>query len=273
MPPTATGGIKGGSSVGPPDLTSVAARKRGTMRRSVLAIAAGSAAVALATTGLATAHRGISATTIEGAWGFFEEFRIGDRYGTSVGIARFDGEGGCTMSWTENGGAHANAAEFESECTYELGRGGRGSISGTSGGSYSFVVAAHGRQIYLMRSSRGSVGWGKMRRIGDVSVARTRIVGRWGEVHPGQVAGSYETSVGVWRFNDDRTCVGNFTVNGGLRQTGAAEERARCEYTIEADGRGTMTTGDYFVVTDSGEGIFWMHGASANVGWGEMLRI
>ena len=211
-----------------------------------------------------------SEATIEGAWGFFEEFRVGDRYGTSIGVVRFDGRGACTMKWITNGGATTEVTESEGDCEYTLERSGMGTLTGAGTSDYRIAIGQRGRAIFFIHDEAGTVGQGEMRRVPAEAVTPQHLAGRWSDIHPAELGGVYETSLGTIRFDGVDSCRGDFRVNGGAVQR-PRDETLRCSYEVGADGLGSLSAGDLFVVTRSH--VFLIHGAAFNVGWSRLTRI
>ncbi|HWC13277.1 MAG TPA: hypothetical protein VG929_01625 [Actinomycetota bacterium] len=238
------------------------------MRRIIIVLIS---LVAMAGSVPTQAHTGYSVSSLRGRWGFFEEFRVGDKYGTSVGIVRFDGAGGCKVEQVTNGGTKAEAVEQETDCTYTLRRGGRGTITGAPTAPYSFSIAEHGKAIVFIHDQAGVVGHGEMRPTGPGRLGPQSIAGRWSFIHPAELGGVYETSTGTYRFDGLGECFGKFRVNGGAVHR-PRDESFRCTYDVERDGRG-QTSVDHLVVVDSGTRIYLIHGAAFNVGWAELTRL
>lgn len=218
------------------------------------------------------AHTGYTLASLKGRWGFFEEFRTGDRYGTSVGVVRFDGAGNCTIEQVTNGGTTTQATEYQTDCTYTLERGGRGTLTGGQIADYAISLADHGTKIIFIHNEERVVGRGEMRPVGTGAVQAEDLTGRWALIHPAEVGGLYETSIGIYRFDGVEECSGEFQVNGGA-STRPRGESAKCTYQVASDGLGELSSGDRFVVTDGGSFIYLIHGAPYNVGWAELTRV
>lgn len=211
-----------------------------------------------------------SEATLEGAWGFFEEFRVGDRYGTSIGVVRFDGQGACTIRWITNGGMYAEATESEGECEYTLERSGMGTLTGAGTSDYRLAIAQRGRAVVFIHDEAGTVGQGEMRRMPREAVTPHALAGRWSDIHPAELGGVYETSIGTMEFDGVESCQGKFRVNGGAIQR-PRDEQIKCAYEVGPDGFGSVSFGDLFVVTRNH--VFMIHSAAFNVGWSRLTRI
>lgn len=238
------------------------------MRRVIIVVIS---VIALAGSVPTQAHTGYSVSSLKGRWGFFEEFRFGDRYGTSVGLIRFDGAGNCKVEQVTNGGTTTEPTEQNADCTYAVLPGGRGTITGMPTADYSFTLGEHGEKLVLIHDREGLVGHGEMRPTGPGALGEHTIAGRWSFIHPAELGGVYETSVGIYRFDGLGKCSGAFRVNGGAMAR-PRDEGARCSYQVRRDGRGSVGS-DEIVVVDSGRRIYLIHGVALNVGWADLTRL
>lgn len=115
------------------------------------------------------AHTGYSERSLEGAWGFIEEYRVGAAYGSAVGIFFFDGKGACHATFTEHGGFYATKAGSGKEvpCEYTVDKNGMGRVTGGLV-DIAFVITEHGqrmRYIHADDSVKGYYGSGEMERM------------------------------------------------------------------------------------------------------------
>ena len=220
----------------------------------------------------AGAHRGFSPASIKGRWGFFTEYERANRYGTSVGIVRFDGRGNCTVQGIENGGDAPQGTTYEGSCSYTLGRRGRGQLASDELPDLAFHLSEHGRAIVFILAERGDLGWGEMRPMGRGPFDASIMAGRWSEIHPARFAEMGDMTVGFIRFDGVDECRMRYVENGPFT-TPATVHKLGCSYEIAPTGWGTINGSDHLVVTNGGQRAYYMHGQPGNVGWGEFTRL
>lgn len=218
------------------------------------------------------AHTGWSEGSVKGRWGFVEEFVIAESWGTSIGVIKFDGVGGCTMEGFTNGGDAPEGRAFDASCKYTLGRGGRGTITSSELPDFVFVIGEHGAAAYLMRSERQELGWGEMRPMIDSRPDATTIRGRWAWVHPAEIAGVKDMTLGMMWFDGVGESSERYWENGGPNQNGARDLTARFDYTVR--GSGWVDVGsDLLLITGDGDRMYFMHTTPGNVGWGMLTKM
>lgn len=218
------------------------------------------------------AHTGLGVGSLEGRWGFVEEFVIAEAYGNSIGVITFDGKGGCAVEGVQNGGDAPEGRTLEGSCTYTLGRSGRGTITSPDLPDLAFALGEHGEAAFLMRSEAQQLGWGEMRPLVASAPNERTIRGRWAWVHPAELAGVRDMTVGVLSFDGLGQTWMRYWENGGPNQNGARDVRARLDYTVDRSGWVEMGS-DLLLITGDGDRMYFMHTTTGNVGWGLLTKV
>jgi hypothetical protein len=76
-------------------------------------------------------HSGFSEHHLKGSWGFTTSWTEDGTQNAVVGITVFDGDGGCTLTFTGNFGGFLVEGDTADECTYEVNEDGTGTITFT----------------------------------------------------------------------------------------------------------------------------------------------
>ena len=191
------------------------------------------AAVPLVAYGRST-PRSYSKESLRGAWAWSFSGQLASRYKyAQIGIATFDGKGGCVLKVRENSGANGGYVHNSSACSYEVAKDGLGrmdySLDGEAG--VAELVVGHGR-VGLMSPDAGNIAVGEMLRLAPAT--GKAAAGKYSFVLDGSIAGERMTGVGTMSLTAGGKCTQTMVYNYGSGPQRTKTET--CAYTFDEDG-------------------------------------
>lgn len=228
------------------------------------------AAIPLVAYGRSYSRTTYSKETIKGSWAWLYSGQLASRYKfTSIGIAKFDGKGGCTLTLRENSGVNGGYEHNSSECSYDVAKTGLGRIDFALDGEPGSVEMAigHGR-ISFMAPEEGTIALGEMLRAAPSTTKAVK--GNYSFGLDGTIAGEQMTGVGTMKFAADGKCSQKLVYNYG---TGPQKTKSEsCTLTFAEDGIGEVdmaydngTGGDMYVVVAKGGRVYLLTTAGAEI--------
>lgn len=216
-----------------------------------------------------------SEASLKGEWVWAFQGRLVRYNYAQLGIASFDGKGGCTLTLRENSGANGGYEHNSSACAYEVDKNGLGRIDFALDGEAGVVDIAVGpRDVRLASPDPGNAGAGWLRRASVVEPSE--LSGRWTFSMTGTIAGENLGGAGLMTFDGKGKCGQTLSYNYG--SGGQTVETDACTYQIEKDGIGLAqmtysngTGGDSYFVTGNGtKELYLLTIAEAEIlsGWG-----
>lgn len=225
----------------------------------------------------APAAPGFSAASIAGTWTWSYSGKLVRNQFASIGIATFDGKGGCSILLKENSGVNRSYDHKSVSCSYEVQKNGTGeadfSLDGEEG-LIAFSVA--GNEIAFVSPETGVVAAGIMRR--GARVVNKEPVGDWSLLLDGTIYGERATGSGMMTFHRGGKCSQSLVFNLGTGSQPLTTES--CTYQVDDKGFGLLditydngTGGDaHFVVSDRGRRMTLLTAARGEILLGSGLR-
>ena len=219
-----------------------------------------------------------SDASLKGEWVWAFQGRLVRYNYAQLGIAEFDGKGGCTLTLRENSGANGGYVHNSSACAYEVNKNGLGRIDFALDGEAGVVDIAVGpRDVRLASPDPGNAGSGWLRRASLVEA--NGLSGRWTFSVTGTIFGENLGGAGVMTFDGKGKCDQILSYNYGTG--GQTVKTDACTYRIEEDRIGVAemtydngTGGDSYFVTGNGtKELYLLTIADGEIlsGWGTKL--
>ena len=222
------------------------------------------------------ARPGYSNDSVRGGWIWSYSGQLGSRYKfASIGVATFDGKGGCRLDLRENSGVNGGYTHTSTSCSYKVRRDGTGeatfSLDGEAG-AIEFVVSP-GR-ISFIAPDLGTVAMGEMLPLGGGS--KKVPVGKWAFALEGHMAGEAVTGVGTLQISSNGKCRSSLvsTSGGGPQQKRSASCNVTAtERILDLDiAYKDGSAGDLFMVVGGDGRAYLLTKARAEVIVGEASR-
>lgn len=227
-------------------------------------------AVPLVAYGRAAAPSGYSKESIKGKWAWSYSGQLANRYKfASLGIASFDGKGGCVLTLRENSGANGGYVHNSSECSYDVAKTGLGRIDFALDGEAGAAELVVGRgRISFVAPEEGSVALGEMLRLAP-STGKA-AAGKYSFSLDGSIFGERMTGIGTMSLTAGGKCSQTMVYNYG---TGPQRTKTEtCTYTFPEDGIAEAsitydngTGGDLYFVVAKGGRIYLLTRAEGEV--------
>lgn len=206
--------------------------------------------------GTATTAMSFSNASLKGTWVWSFQGRLIRYNYAQLGIATFDGKGGCELTLKENSGANGGYDHGSTECSYEVDKTGLGrmdySLDGEEGAA---TIAVGPKDIRLSSPDPANTGAGVMRRAS--LVAADELIGRWTFSMDGTIFGENLGGAGVMTFDGKGGCTQALGYNYGTGGQNVTTDS--CTYEIGVDRIGVAdiaysngTGGDSYFLTASG---------------------
>ena len=218
-----------------------------------------------------------SAASLKGTWVWSFEGRLIRYQYAQLGVATFDGKGGCTLSLMENSGVNGGYDHNSTSCSYEIAKNGMGSMDYSLDGEAGAAAIAVGpKEVRLTSPDPGSAGDGVMKRASLVSPEE--LSGRWTFSMDGTIFGEKAGGAGVMTFDGKSKCSQTLAYNYG---TGLQEVSAEsCTYEIGEGGIGLAditysngTGGDsYFLTANGMKDLFLLTTAEGEILYAQGVR-
>lgn len=243
--------------------------------RQLLALALVLGAIAIPASAQRGARSGYSETSVRGRWIWSYSGQLASRYKfASIGFARFDGAGKCSLALRENSGVNGGYPHSSTSCEYEVGKDGRGqatfSLDGEAG-AIEFVVSP-GR-ISFVAPEEATIANGEMVRMGDPSAGA--YAGSWALSLEGTRYGESVSGIGTLKVSRSGKCSGTLLFSDGVSK---GSKTSSCQLSIMegfADIDVTYSDGssrDMFMVVGSGGRGYTLTKARGEVVTGEAFR-
>lgn len=211
-----------------------------------------------------------SQASIKGTWVWSFTGRLVRYNYSQLGLANFDGKGGCTLTLVENSGANGGYDHNSSACAYEVGKDGMGTIDYALDGEAGAAMMSIGpKEIRLMSPDPANTATGLMKRASLVSA--DELIGRWTFSMGGTIAGENLGGAGIMTFDGKGGCSQTLAYNYG---TGPQEVTTdACSYEVGETGIGSAditysnnTGGDsYFLTANGTKELFLLTKAEAEI--------
>ncbi|MFP5351052.1 MAG: hypothetical protein ACLGIB_00615 [Actinomycetota bacterium] len=227
--------------------------------------------------GASTPSMSFSPASLKGTWVWAFEGRLVRYQYAQLGLAKFDGKGGCTITLMENSGANGGYDHASNRCTYEVAKNGLGSIDYALDGEAGAATIAIGpKDIRMTSSDPGNTGDGVLRRASLVSASE--LVGRWTFSMEGTIFGEKLSGAGVMTFNGSGKCSQSLAYNYGVGEQQVTTDS--CTYELGETGIGFAdiaysngTGGDsYFLTADGMKDLFLLTTAEGEVLYGHGIK-
>lgn len=207
----------------------------------------------IAARGGSAASATYSKASIAGTWTWSLDGSLGVRYRfAQIGIATFDGKGGCTIALKENSGVNGAYDHNSDECTYDVSKTGMGTMEYSLDGEAGAASIAVGKgEIRVAIPDEATVGGGILKRHRAMDLGDLK--GSWSFSYGGSIFGERIAGAGVMSFDGAGKCSQAITYNYGTGEQ--VTESESCIYEIGEDGFGSVTMsydngtgGDFFFI-------------------------
>ena len=206
--------------------------------------------------GRAAPSLSFSPASLKGSWVWAFEGRLVRYQYAQLGLATFDGKGGCTLTLKENSGANGGYDHSSDACAYDVAKDGMGRIDFSLDGEAGAAMIAVGpKDVRLSSPDPGNAGDGVMKRASLATAEE--LVGRWTFSMDGTIFGEKLGGSGVMTFDGDGKCSQSMAYNYGTGVQSVTTDS--CTYELEESGVGLATItysngtgGDSYFLTANG---------------------
>ena len=228
------------------------------------------AAVPVVAYGRSGGTNGFSKSSIAGKWAWSNSGQLASRYKfAQIGIAAFDGKGGCTIALRENSGINGGYVHTSTECSYDVSKTGLGradfSLDGEAG-SIEFVIGPD--RVAFMAPDEATVSMGELIPLGGTT--GRAAAGDYSFSLDGTLYGERITGIGSMSLTPDGKCSQTlvYNYNTGPQRT----KTESCTYSFAEDGIAEAaiaydngTGGDMYFVVGRGGRVFMLTKADGEV--------